>query len=216
MILALAFALHADAAAASVADLQAALASPAGWAPVTTTTERGVGPITVRHKPAAGVDCLEGAVDTQASLDRLLATARDIDGSARWSSFKLPYSKALTRASAFDYLQVLDNPSPVDDRYWLLRGTATQSANAARFTWVDIPEDAQPAAIAEVRARFPSAVPSGRNVGGWIFERTASGTRVRYQICSEAGGNIPAWVGKLAAQKALPTTMADLILQASQ
>ena len=212
----LALSVSAAAFAASTADLQAALASPSGWAAVTTTTERGVGPITVRHKPAGGMDCLEGAVDAAAPLERLLSTARDIDGSAKWSSFKLPYSKALTRGGSFDYLQVLDNPSPVDDRYWLLRGTATQAADSARFTWVDIPEDAQPAAIAEVRSRYPSAVPSGRNVGGWIFERTSTGTRVRYQICSEAGGNIPAWVGKLAAQKALPTTMADLVLQASR
>jgi carbon monoxide dehydrogenase subunit G len=49
------------------------------------------------------------------------------------------------------------------------------------------------------------------NVGDWTFTPEGDKTRVRYRICTDAGGRIPQWMGEFAATRTLPTNVADLI-----
>jgi hypothetical protein len=49
------------------------------------------------------------------------------------------------------------------------------------------------------------------NVGDWTFTPKGDTTTIRYRICTDAGGNIPRWVGEIAAKSTLPTNLADLV-----
>jgi hypothetical protein len=51
------------------------------------------------------------------------------------------------------------------------------------------------------------------NVGDWTFSPQGNGTRIRYRICTDAGGNIPRWVGEIAAKSTLPTNLADIVTE---
>ena len=160
------------------------------------------------------VPCLEGTV-TSSSLpvDMFARLAADVDHQPSWSSWEIPLSARLEQnATSFDYYQVLDNPAPIADRYWFLHGATFASGDSRVFSWelVD-PTTKWPAALAQVREKFPSAVMTSVNVGDWTFTPVTNGTRVRYRICTDAGGNIPRWMGEYAATRTLPTNVADII-----
>lgn len=199
--------------AATTATYFAALAEPAGWVEVSRKEAKGVGEIVIRHKEIAGQDCLEGLAFAALPPDALLDAARDIVSQPSWSSWTLPASVVLSPGTErFDYYQVLDNPQPVADRYWFLHATVSRVGEQRIFTWelVD-PETRYPAALASVRERFPDAVPTRVNVGDWTFTPEAGRTRIRYRICTDAGGSIPRWVGEMAATRTLPTNLADIV-----
>ena len=120
-------------------------------------------------------------------------------------------------ATELDYYQVLENPSPIADRYWFLRGTYGRSGEDRVFSWelVD-PVTAWPAALADVKSKFPNAVMTSVNVGDWTFTPQGDQTRIRYRICTDAGGNIPRWVGEIAAKTTLPTNVADIVKEAKR
>ncbi len=205
--------LLADAFAATPAELRAGLASSQGWEEVTRKQHDGVGEIVIRHKVIAGEDCLEGTAYAPLPPDTMLAAATDIPNQPGWSTWKVPASVKLSPgATSFDYYQVLDNPSPIADRYWFVTATSGRVGEDRVFAWelVD-PATKWPAALAEVQQRFPSAVMTKVNVGDWTFTPQGETTRLRYRICTDAGGNIPRWVGEIAATSTLPTNIADLV-----
>lgn len=201
--------------AATPAELRAGLASPSGWEEVTRKKVEEVGEILIRHKVVGGQDCLEGSTTAALPADVLLAAATDIPNQPKWSTWKVPASVKLSNgATAFDYYQVLDNPPPVADRYWFVTATSGKVGEDRVFTWELIdPATKWPAALADVTARFPGAVMTTVNVGDWTFTPQADNTRIRYRICTDAGGNIPRWVGEIAATSTLPTNIADLVTE---
>ena len=200
----------------SAATYHAALAAPEGWQEVAVRHHDQVGDIRVRHKKVAGLDCLEGIAMTEAAIEPMLQAARDIEGSMQWSSAKLVDSVSLTSGNTFDYYQVLDNPFPLKDRYWFLRGTTHITSQQTEFRWEHIdPDKTHPRTIGAVRAKFPDAVSTGVNVGAWVFEPQGGKTQVRYRLCSDPGGSVPAWAGHKAAELTLPQNIADLISHAT-
>ena len=204
--------------AADPATLRAGMEAQVGWEEVDRKTVAGVGEVVVRHKVVAGEDCLEGTARAALSPDVLLAAATDVEGQPRWSSFDVVAAKRLTAgAAAFDYYQVLDNPAPVTDRYWFVHARSGVEGADRVFRWDQVAADTVwPAAVAEVHARYPSAVPTRTNLGDWTFTPEAAVTRIRYRICTDAGGNIPRWVGEIAARSTLPTNIADLIREVAR
>ena len=202
--------------AAEPATLLSGLAEEAGWREVAKKHHPSVGPIRVRHKRIAGLDCLEGIAHTTASIEGMLAAATDFEGIPSWSSADLLDSEALSGTNPVDFFQVLDSPFPVKDRYWFLRGTTVRAADGtAEFRWQHLdPARDHPAAHARVQAAYPSAIPTGANVGAWVFAPAGQQTRVHYRLCSDPGGKIPEWVGHFAAKIALPTNVADIIERA--
>lgn len=201
--------------AASPETYKAGLAEESGWKEVAKKSHKSVGEIVVRHKTVAGLDCLEGIAHTDAPVSKMLEAARDIDGCIGWSSANLADSKELTQGNTFDYYQVLDNPFPVKDRYWFLRGATVKTGDVTEFQWWHInPEAEHPSAIASVKERFPDAVSTGTNVGAWVFAPDGGKTRVHYRLCSDPGGAIPEWAGQKAAQMSLPTNIADIVERA--
>lgn len=196
--------------------LRRGVESDAGWEEVDRQEVDGVGEVVIRHKAVAGEECLEAATTARASVDTLLAAAMDVTNQARWSSWKLPAAAKLSGgATSFDYYQVLDNPPPVADRVWFLRGRAERRGDVGVFAWDQIDgATAYPEAWASVHERFPGVVPTRVNVGAWTFTPAGDATAVRYRICTDAGGSIPRWVGEIAARSTLPTNVADLVREA--
>lgn len=208
MLIAAALALAADPVA-----LRREMEAEAGWALVETKTVPDVGPVAVRHKVVLGEDCLEGSITAPLDPDALLTAAVDVEGQPKWSSWALPAARRLTTgATSFDYYQLLDNPSPVADRFWFVHATAGTEGTARIFRWDQIDAAARyPAALAELQARFPGAVSTRTNLGDWTFRPGAAGTLIRYRICTDAGGNIPRWVGEIAARSTLPANVGDFV-----
>lgn len=192
------------------------LASDEGWREVAKKRHPSVGPIQVRHKRIAGLDCLEGIAHTTATIEGMLAAATDFEGIPSWSSADLLDSEDLTGGNPVDFFQVLDSPFPVKDRYWFLRGTTIRGPDGTtEFRWQHL-DAAQnhPEAHARVKAAYPSAIPTGANVGAWVFSPAGDQNRVHYRLCSDPGGKLPEWVGHFAAKVALPTNVADIIERA--
>jgi hypothetical protein len=208
-----ALAVSAAAAAATSAELRAGLAAPGGWEEIQRKAVDDVGEILVRHKVIAGQDCLEGSTSAKLPAETLLAAATDIPNQPKWSTWKIPASVTLSSGgTGLDYYQVLDNPSPVADRYWFLTATSGRVGAEHVFSWELVDPAAKwPAALADVKAKFPSAVMTTVNVGDWTFTPKGDTTTIRYRICTDAGGNIPRWVGEIAAKSTLPTNLADLV-----
>lgn len=199
--------------AADSATLRAGLESSSGWTEIQRKSVSGVGEVVVRHKEVAGQPCLEGSAHTELDADLLLREATDVRNQPSWSSQAVVASEKLTGGStSFDYYQVLDNPAPVADRFWFLHATSGLVGAARVFTWEQIDAAGRyPDRLQAVLSRWPGAVPTRVNVGDWTFTPTAGGADVRYRICTDAGGNLPGWVGEMAARTALPTNLADIV-----
>lgn len=206
--------LVAAALAADPAALRSGLEDSAGWTLVETKQVDGVGPVEVRHKKVLGEDCLAGSAVAALDPDKLLAAASDVEHQAAWSSWKVPEARRLTGAgTSFDYYQLLDNPAPIADRFWFVHARTGTEAGVRYFRWDQVDAAAAyPADLAALQSRWPDAVSTRTNVGDWTFSpQPAGGTLVRYRICTDAGGNIPRWVGEIAARSTLPTNIADLV-----
>lgn len=190
----------------------AEIQTQAGWEEVGRKNVDGVGEIVIRHKKVLGQDCLEGSTTAAVDPDALLAAAADIPSQPTWSSWAVKDSvKLSTGSTSFDYYQVLDNPFPVNDRYWFLRASVTRRGEDRVFAWEALDPTAYGDTRAHVLAAYPDAVETRINVGDWTFTPDAAGTHVRYRICTDVGGNIPTWAGEFAARTTLPTNVADII-----
>ena len=213
MTLSLLVAMASIGSAADPKTLRAGLDAEAGWTEVGRERFDDVGEVVVRYKVIDGSNCLEGTAVSTASADLMLAMSADIEHQPSWSTWKLPESKRLKNVgSSFDYFQVLDNPSPVSDRSWFLRGGVSRRGEDRMFIWDQIDGAAlYPDEVSGVIARHPDVVFTTLNVGDWTFTPDGASTRVRYRICTDAGGSLPMWLGEIAARKTLPTNVADMV-----
>lgn len=193
--------------------LRAGMDVEAGWAEVGRERFDGVGEVVVRYKVIDGSNCLEGTTRTSVSADLLLSVVADVEHHSEFSSWELPESKRLGNVgSSFDYYQLLDNPSPVSDRAWFVRSTMFRRGEDRVFTWDQIDGAAlYPEVVAGVKQRHPDVVFTALNVGDWTFTPDGPETKVRYRICTDAGGSLPMWLGEIAARKTLPTNVADMV-----
>ncbi|MBL8616128.1 MAG: hypothetical protein JNM72_11005 [Deltaproteobacteria bacterium] len=193
----------------------AAVTSDAGWVEVGRRTEDGIGEVILKHKKVGEVDCLQGLATVPEAPSALLAVAADVPSATKWSRWELVASKVISKGGgAVNYVQLLDNPAPIADRYWFLEGRSLPGEEQARFTWRHIDPEAHPAVLAEIKNLRSSAVSTVVNVGEWRFTKGAAGTELRYRICTDAGGAIPRWAGEFAATRTLPSNLADLVLEA--
>lgn len=192
------------------------LADPSGWTEVKTKTEDQLGSVQIRHKSIGEIDCLEGVAEVSgASPQRLLEVAADIPSATSWSSADLEFSEVLDTGQGWqDYVQYLDNPMPIKDRYWVLRGHSETTGTVHSFHWKHISSSSYPALEARMAADYNNAVVTDVNVGSWIFEASGELVKMRYRLCTAAGGSIPQWAGEIAATSTLPTNMSDLVKEA--
>ncbi len=195
---------------------RAALALEAGWETLGTKAMEGGGVASVRHKVVGGQDCLEGSTTVNLPADVLLTVASDVANQPKWSSFSVSRAVRMTPgADDFDYYQLLENPFPIHDRYWFVHATVGRRGEDRVFTWQAVDARARyPAQVAALLADFPDAVETALNVGDWTFTPSTDATHIRYRICTDAGGSIPAWAGEYAARSTLPTNLSDLVAEA--
>ncbi len=199
------------------APLEAAVRSDAGWEAVGDRAEDGLGTVALRHKRQGEVDCLEGSVTVAPSPRALLNVAADVPSATRWSRFELVASKVISRSGGrVKYVQLLDNPAPVADRYWFLEGRSSETEAASVYAWRHIDPAEHPDVLAEILGLRPSAVSTGVNVGEWRFTPAGGKTALRYRLCTDAGGSIPKWAGEFAATRTLPANIADLVKEAAK
>jgi len=202
--------------AASATDygaFRAALAEPAGWESVGSKKVDAVD-VAIAHKVIQGQACLQGTTVAPLEGVHLLRAAADIPAQPSWSRWDVVESVQLSQgASGFDYYQVLDNPYPVNDRFWFLRARVVESGGVRSFAWEALDASAYPEARRKVAAAYPNAIETLVNVGDWTFTPTESGTHIRYRICTDVGGNIPSWAGEYAARTTLPGNLADLVAE---
>lgn len=201
--------------------VNASLAEPAGWVDVGQETREGVGPITARHKELDGVDCLEAATVTAHDPALLKEIILDIKSNLDWSSADLLYSNELVRQPArIDYVQVLNLPMPLSDRYWFLTGRVSEGSEGPgswAFSWSRIDGAAlYPEAHAKVVERYGEVVEVTLNVGSWALLPAPGGTLARFRTCSDSGGSIPRWAGEKAARLMLPNNIVDLMKEADK
>lgn len=198
--------------------LRSKLEAPDGWKEISRNEEKGVGTVVIRHKEIDGAPCLEGTTSAALAPDALLAASIDIPNQPSWSTWTLPASGKLSSgAESFDYYQVLDNPYPIADRAWFLHGRVVRNGAERGLAWEPIDPTAYPQVWGDVQKRFPDAVVTRVNLGDWTFSPQADGTtRIRYRICTDAGGNIPRWAGEYAATRTLPTNVGDIVREVTR
>lgn len=187
-----------------------------GWVEVHRKTFEDVGAeVVVRLKRVGEQPCLEASTTTTVSPDLLLHLASDIPSQPPWSTWKIPVAERLdSEGSSFDYVQVLDNPSPVSDRVWFLRGTPARVGESRVFRWDRVDAATRyPEKLKQLQSTYPDLVETRVNLGDWTFTPEDGRTRVRYRICTDAGGAIPEWAKEYAAKKTLPTNVADIVRQ---
>ncbi len=195
------------------ATVRAAMQHDSNWSDE-GTKDTDVGPVRIRHLNLAGVDCLEGSATTRVPADALLAVAVDVANNPAWTSADLVLSEALSQDSnRVHYLQVLNNPPPISDRYWYLEGRVVPEDGGQAFRWDRLDgAERYPQRHEKLAANHDGAVEVAFNLGSWAFLPLPDGqTLARFRTCSDAGGRIPRWAGEAAAKAMLPNNLVDLI-----
>ncbi len=205
-------------AAASDARLEALLAD-AGWDVAGQGSHELLGDVELALKQVTGTQCLRGRAQVSASPERMLEVVQDIEGALSWSKAGLVDTRVLARTgSGIDYLQVLDVPdwTAAADRYWVLRGQASNPGGAQVFSWDRFDwRSAFPDLASELATTRPKAVEPDPNFGAWAFRSTGSTSTITYYLCTESG-SLPQWLQKAAATRTVPAAMADVVREAQR
>jgi hypothetical protein len=200
------------------ATVRAAMQLDTNWEDI-GTKDTDIGPVRMRHLVMDGVDCLEGSATTRQPADELLAIAVEVGRNQDWTSADMVLSEALSKdGNRVHYLQVLNNPPPISDRYWYLEGKVVPEGGGQAFRW-DHLDGATAYGIRHTRLMqaYDGAVEVTFNLGSWAFLPRPDGqTLARFRSCSDAGGRIPKWAGEAAAKAMLPNNLEDLITHAER
>lgn len=203
---------------ASAAPTHAAIDS-AAWTRVTTVKNDNIGGEVVIWKATiSGVDCFRGTAVVDVPPEKLLDVVADVEGAKQWSSAGISEAKLLSRSgSQIAYYQYLDVPgwTMAADRFWFLSSTLERSPQRSSLKWVPLEAGGAHADVyTKVKAEHPNAVEPTVNVGSWVFEKGASGVDMRYSICTQPGGSIPAAIQNAATRRTLPDTLGDVVREA--
>lgn len=194
-----------------------ALLGDEGWEVHSVVSHDEIGPVEIALKTIGGLTCLRGVSDVDVSAQTLVGIAADIPAALRWSKAGLLESEVLGRgANHVDYMQFLDVPNwtMANDRFWVLRGRQMEEGltGTLSFRWETFDSRSRyPMLYHRLANTYPQAVEPPVNYGSWSFLPEGGGAKVRYSVCSDTGGRLPASVQRLAATRTLPDTIADLV-----
>jgi hypothetical protein len=178
------------------------------------TKNTDIGPVHMRHLMLDDIDCLEGTVTTREPIDKLMAIIVDVGDNLAWTSADLVWSHVLHQdANVVHYVQLLNNPIPISDRYWYLESIVVPDGAGVVFQW-DRLDGAQryPEKHKELLGDHSGAIEVAYNLGSWSFYPMADGENLaRFRTCTDAGGRIPRWAVEAAARAMLPNNLVDLI-----
>lgn len=200
------------------ATVRAAMQLETNWEDMGTRSTE-VGPVRLRHLMLEGVDCLEGSATTGLSPEALMKVATNVEDNLAWTSSDMTLSEALHRdGQRVQYLQVLNNPPPISDRYWYLEGHVQTEGGVHAFAWDKLDgATAFPERHRTLLAEHSGAVEVAYNLGSWAFLPQPDGrTLARFRSCTDAGGRVPRWAGEAAAKALTPNNLVDLITYAGR
>ncbi len=190
----------------------------ANWATVTTKSNSDAGEIGIWRTTVDGVECFRGTAITDVPGSKMLAVVQDVAGAVKWSSAGVSEAKLLSSSGGrIEYYQYLDVPgwTMASDRFWFLHSTVEETTDRISFRWNRLEGGGQHADVfASVKQAHPSAVEPPINVGSWTFASEDDGTHITYQVCTDAGGSIPAAVQNAATKKTLPDALGDVVREA--
>lgn len=185
------------------------------WDSLTEKRHKVAGTVSVFNKEVSGTPCFRAIATTTATPAVMMDVATDILGSLKWSTAGLTKSEILGKKGAsIDYFQYVNVPAWTfsSDRFWILRGTASQQGTERQFTWHRLGEKGGPYSAKFLAIQEETgAIEPPVNVGGWEFIPQQSNTLVRYTICTDSGGSVPRGVQNMATKTTLPDTVGDLI-----
>ena len=194
--------------------------SATGWEHLSTRDHDVAGPVEVYRTTIKEVTCFYGTGNTTIPKAKLLEVALDIKGTIDWSSADVSEGDILSRSgNELDYYQYLDVPgwTMASDRFWFLHGKIEEGPDKSVFHWTRLENGgAHSAKHAAVVAANPSAIEPPINVGGWEFLSTGQNTRIRYYVCTDAGGTIPRAVQNFGTKSTLPDNVGDIIREAKK
>ena len=200
---------------------QAQIQGTTSWKEIATKSGKEAGEIKVLQATIAGIECFRGEAQISVPAATLLSVALDAEGATKWSSNDVTEAKILGKtANTVDYFQYLDTPGWTfsADRFWILRANVVRSGETLSMRWDRMGEQGGDYKdfYADVMQRHPDAIEPPINVGGWSFTTQADGTLIHYDICTNAGGSIPAGLQTMATKNTLPDTVNDLVKEAKR
>ena len=194
--------------------------SDTGWEHLTTRNHDVAGPVQVYRTTIKDITCFMGEGHTTIARDKLLNVALDIKGTIDWSSADVSDGDILSRSgNELDYYQYLDVPgwTMASDRFWFLHGKIVEETNKTVFHWTRLENGgAHSAKHADIVAANSSAIEPPVNVGAWEFLSTGENNRIRYYVCTDAGGSIPRAVQNFGTKSTLPDNVGDIIREAKK
>mgnify|MGYP000321060792 CR=1 FL=1 len=195
------------------------LLSEDGWEHFETVSTGDAGVVVLDVK-RLDTPCLRAAVTVELPADVLLEVVTDVPGASSITREKLIASEVLDRSGAqMEYYQHLDVPgwTLTADRYWVLRGERIQRPQGPMFRWSRFDWEGDYPELAErLASEYPSAIEPHVNWGAWTFDESEGKTDARYHLCSDAGGNLPSWIQKIAATRTIPATVDDVVKAAKR
>jgi hypothetical protein len=201
---------------------QAELLSKDGWTVDSTVTSKDVGDVEVFTKRIDAVPCFQARATAIVPQERFEEIVSDVKSHTAWSTNGLTESTLLGRSDGgFDYYQYLDVPNWTfaSDRFWFVHGSLSHDATGAGlWTWKRLDQGGSyKEQYDKFLADHGSAIEPPVNIGAWWFKTDGSGTTdVRYYLCTDSGGALPAAIATAATRRTIPGTVADLIREAKK
>lgn len=198
------------------------LLSVDGWKVDTTIASTDAGDVLVLRKDIEHVPCFQARAQAGVPQQRLEEIVSDVRGHTRWSTSGLTESLLLGKTDGgFDYYQYLDVPNwtLASDRFWFVHGSLSHDATGAGlWKWQSLHAGGTyKDQYSKIVADHSAAVEPPVNVGAWYFKTDGAGkTDVRYYLCTDSGGNLPAAIATAATRKTIPGTVIDLIRYAKK
>ncbi len=193
----------------------------ATWEVSSTASHKDAGKIDITKATVAGVECFGGEANTDVAPEKLLEVVADIEGAVKWSTAGLSQAETLARISAteIDYFEYLDVPgwTMSSDRFWFLKGHIERGSDFTLLHWERLIDGGPYKARWDaIKAENPSAIEPPTNVGAWWFTKAGDQTKIKYYICTDTGGSIPAFVQSAATKQTLPDTIGDVVREAKK
>ena len=173
------------------------------------------GTVEVLRTTIADVPCFQATCLSDMRPETGLELARDVEGIVEWATNGMAEGEVLAgQGQTLEYYQLMDVPewTMTRDRFWFLRGKTVREGGATVWVWERLVDGGDHAERhLEVVAAHPKAIEPPVNAGAWWFEPEGDSTRIRYFICSTAGGSLPVKLQTMATTATLPDTVGDFV-----
>lgn len=187
------------------------LASDDGW---TFHTESEGVKVYKKDIPELGLPGFKGVkvIDSDVDIDRLYEIIQDVGNQDKVNKV-LYESKVLGRSgSRVDFVQVMDSPPMISDRYWFNATTEELDVGGVEGhhvrRWSPYDPSRYPDEFARIQSTYPDAVHIDQTYGAWELAPQADGsTLLIYRVVSHPGGSLSPALFSTVTGKTLPNNL---------